>query len=129
MEDQVGTKRCGHRPGKEVVSTAEMVDRIHAAVDARTDPAFVLMARTDALANEPIEAVLDRVSAYVEAGADMIFAEAVTDLPTTANSASAPASPSSPTSPSSAKPRSTPAINSPPPASTSSSTAAEPIAP
>ena len=81
MEDQVGTKRCGHRPGKEVVSTAEMVDRIHAAVDARTDPAFVLMARTDALANESLSAVLDRVSAYVEAGADMIFAEAVTDLP------------------------------------------------
>jgi methylisocitrate lyase len=81
MEDQVGTKRCGHRPGKEVVTTAEMVDRIHAAVDARTDPDFVLMARTDALANEPLEAVLDRVSAYVEAGADMVFAEAVTDLP------------------------------------------------
>jgi len=81
MEDQVGAKRCGHRPGKEVVTTAEMVDRIKAAVDARTDPAFVLMARTDALANEPLEAVLDRVSAYVEAGADMVFAEAVTDLP------------------------------------------------
>ncbi len=81
MEDQVGAKRCGHRPGKEVVPTAEMVDRIKAAVDARTDPAFVIMARTDALASEGIESALDRVAAYVEAGADMIFAEAVTDLP------------------------------------------------
>ena len=80
LEDQVGAKRCGHRPGKEVVSTAEMVDRIKAAVDARTDPAFVLMARTDAVAAEGIDSALDRVSAYVEAGADMIFAEAVTDL-------------------------------------------------
>jgi methylisocitrate lyase len=81
MEDQVGAKRCGHRPGKEVVPTAEMVDRIKAAVDARTDPAFVIMARTDALAGEGIEAALDRVAAYVAAGADMIFAEAVRDLP------------------------------------------------
>ncbi len=81
MEDQVGTKRCGHRPGKEVVSTAEMVDRIKAAVDARTDPAFVIMARTDALAAEGIDRALDRVRAYVAAGADMIFAEAVTELP------------------------------------------------
>ena len=80
LEDQVGTKRCGHRPGKEVVSTAEMVDRIKAAVDARIDPGFVLMARTDALAAEGIDSALDRVSAYVEAGADMIFAEAVTEL-------------------------------------------------
>jgi methylisocitrate lyase len=80
MEDQVGTKRCGHRPGKEVVPAAEMVDRIKAAVDARTDPDFVIMARTDALAGEGIEAALDRCAAYVEAGADMIFAEAVTDL-------------------------------------------------
>ncbi len=81
MEDQVGTKRCGHRPGKEVVPTAEMVDRIKAAVDARTDPDFVLMARTDALASEGLDRALDRARAYVEAGADMIFAEAVTDLP------------------------------------------------
>ena len=81
MEDQVGTKRCGHRPGKEVVPTTEMVDRIKAAVDARTDENFVIMARTDALANEGLEATLDRVSAYVAAGADMIFAEAVTELP------------------------------------------------
>jgi methylisocitrate lyase len=81
MEDQVGAKRCGHRPGKEVVPTAEMVDRIKAAVDARTNPAFVIMARTDALAGEGMEAALDRVSAYVAAGADMIFAEAVRDLP------------------------------------------------
>jgi methylisocitrate lyase len=80
MEDQVGTKRCGHRPGKEVVSAAEMVDRIKAAADARTDPEFVIMARTDALAGEGIDAALDRCAAYVAAGADMIFAEAVTDL-------------------------------------------------
>jgi methylisocitrate lyase len=80
MEDQVGSKRCGHRPGKELVPAAEMVDRIKAAVDARTDPEFVIMARTDALAGEGIEAALDRTAAYVAAGADMIFAEAVTDL-------------------------------------------------
>jgi methylisocitrate lyase len=80
MEDQVGSKRCGHRPGKELVPAAEMVDRIKAAVDARTDPEFVIMARTDALAGEGLEAALDRVVAYVAAGADMIFAEAVTDL-------------------------------------------------
>jgi methylisocitrate lyase len=80
MEDQVGSKRCGHRPGKELVPAAEMVDRIKAAVDARTDPEFVIMARTDALAGEGIEPALDRVAAYVAAGADMIFAEAVTDL-------------------------------------------------
>ncbi len=80
IEDQVGAKRCGHRPGKELVHTAEMVDRIKAAVDARTDPQFVLMARTDALANEGIDAAIERAQAYVEAGADMIFAEAVTEL-------------------------------------------------
>ena len=80
LEDQVGAKRCGHRPGKEVVSSEEMVDRIKAAVDARTDASFVLMARTDALANEGLSAALDRAAAYVEAGADMIFAEAVTEL-------------------------------------------------
>jgi methylisocitrate lyase len=80
MEDQVGTKRCGHRPGKELVPAAEMVDRIKAAVDARTDPEFVIMARTDALAGEGLNAALDRSAAYVAAGADMIFAEAVTDL-------------------------------------------------
>ena len=80
MEDQVGSKRCGHRPGKELVPAAEMVDRIKAAVDARTDKEFVIMARTDALAGEGLEAALDRVAAYVAAGADMIFAEAVTDL-------------------------------------------------
>jgi methylisocitrate lyase len=80
MEDQVGSKRCGHRPGKELVPAAEMVDRIKAAVDARTDQEFVIMARTDALAGEGLEAALDRVAAYVAAGADMIFAEAVTDL-------------------------------------------------
>ena len=80
LEDQVSAKRCGHRPGKEVVPTGEMVDRIKAAVDARTDSSFVVMARTDALASEGLLAALDRVNAYVEAGADMIFAEAVTDL-------------------------------------------------
>ena len=80
MEDQVGAKRCGHRPGKEVVSPEEMVDRIKAAVDARTDPEFVIMARTDALASEGLNAALDRCAAYVAAGADMIFAEAVTDI-------------------------------------------------
>ena len=81
MEDQVGTKRCGHRPGKEVVTRAEMVDRVKAAVDARTDPSFVIMARTDALAVEGINAAIDRACAYVEAGADMIFPEAITALP------------------------------------------------
>ncbi len=80
MEDQVGTKRCGHRPGKEIVSREEMVDRIKAAVDARVDRDFVIMARTDALAGEGLQAALERCAAYVEAGADMIFPEAVTDL-------------------------------------------------
>jgi len=80
MEDQVGTKRCGHRPGKEVVPREEMVDRVKAAVDARTDPSFVVMARTDALAVEGIDAAIERAVAYVEAGADMIFPEAMTDL-------------------------------------------------
>ncbi len=80
MEDQVGAKRCGHRPGKELVAPEEMVDRIKAAVDARTDAEFVLMARTDALANEGLPAAIARAQAYVDAGADMIFAEAVTEL-------------------------------------------------
>jgi methylisocitrate lyase len=80
IEDQVGAKRCGHRPGKAVVPLEEMVDRIKAAVDARTDPDFGIMARTDALAVEGLEAALDRACACVEAGADMIFPEAVTDL-------------------------------------------------
>jgi methylisocitrate lyase len=80
MEDQVGAKRCGHRPGKELVPAVEMVDRIKAAVDARSDPQFVLMARTDALANEGLAAAIERAQAYVAAGADMIFAEAVTKL-------------------------------------------------
>jgi methylisocitrate lyase len=82
LEDQVGAKRCGHRPGKELVSQDEMVDRIKAACDARTDESFVLMARTDALASEGLTAALDRCAAYIAAGADMIFAEAVTDLGT-----------------------------------------------
>ena len=81
IEDQVGAKRCGHRPGKELVSKDEMADRIKAAVDARTDSGFVIMARTDALANEGLESALSRAISYVEAGADMIFPEAITDLP------------------------------------------------
>ena len=81
IEDQVGAKRCGHRPGKELVSKEEMSDRIKAAVDARTDPAFVIMARTDALAAEGLDKAVERARAYVEAGADMIFPEAITDLP------------------------------------------------
>jgi len=80
IEDQVGAKRCGHRPGKELVPAAEMVDRIKAAVDARTDEQFVLMARTDALASEGLEAAVERARSYVAVGADMIFAEAVTEL-------------------------------------------------
>ncbi|MBW3118522.1 methylisocitrate lyase [Providencia rettgeri] len=80
IEDQVGTKRCGHRPNKEIVSTQEMVDRIKAAVDARTDDSFVIMARTDALAVEGIDAALERAQAYLEAGADMLFPEAITEL-------------------------------------------------
>ncbi|MCP1376380.1 methylisocitrate lyase [Dyella lutea] len=80
IEDQVGQKRCGHRPGKEVVPTEEMVDRVKAAVDARTDAGFVIMARTDAAAAEGIDAAIDRACAYVEAGADMIFPEAMKTL-------------------------------------------------
>ena len=80
MEDQVSAKRCGHRPGKEVVTTGEMVDRIKAAVDAKTDSEFVIMARTDALASEGLNAAIDRACAYAEAGADMIFPEAITQL-------------------------------------------------
>jgi len=80
IEDQVGAKRCGHRPGKELVSGEEMADRVKAAVDARTDPSFVIMARTDALANEGLDAAISRAMKYVEAGADMIFPEAITEL-------------------------------------------------
>ena len=80
IEDQVQQKRCGHRPGKAIASRAEMVDRIKAAVDAKTDPAFVVMARTDALAVEGMQSAIDRACAYVEAGADMIFPEAITTL-------------------------------------------------
>jgi methylisocitrate lyase len=80
LEDQVGQKRCGHRPGKEVVPRAEMVDRVKAAVDARTDDAFVIMARTDAAAVEGIDAAIERAVAYVEAGADMVFPEAMRTL-------------------------------------------------
>ena len=82
MEDQVAAKRCGHRPNKEIVGVNEMVDRIKAAVDGRNSADFTIMARTDALANEGLDAALDRVRAYVAAGADMIFPEAVGDLET-----------------------------------------------
>ena len=81
IEDQVGAKRCGHRPNKEIVSQDEMVDRIKAAVDARTDEDFFILARTDALAVEGLERAIDRARACVEAGADGIFAEAITELP------------------------------------------------
>ncbi len=80
IEDQIQAKRCGHLPGKALVSTSEMVDRIKAAVDAKTDPDFVVMARTDALAVEGLEPVLERAIRYQEAGADMLFPEALTDL-------------------------------------------------
>ncbi|HEY3537659.1 MAG TPA: methylisocitrate lyase [Trinickia sp.] len=80
IEDQVGQKRCGHRPGKECVPAAEMVDRVKAAVDARTDDGFVIMARTDAAATEGLDAAIERAVAYVEAGADMIFPEAMKTL-------------------------------------------------
>jgi methylisocitrate lyase len=80
IEDQVGAKRCGHRPGKELVSKQEMIDRVKSAVDAKVDPDFFIIARTDALASEGFEAMVDRALACVEAGADGIFPEAVTDL-------------------------------------------------
>jgi methylisocitrate lyase len=80
IEDQVGAKRCGHRPGKELVSKEEMCDRIKAAVDARGDESFVVMARTDALAGEGFDSAVSRAVSYVEAGADMIFPEAITEL-------------------------------------------------
>jgi methylisocitrate lyase len=80
IEDQAGAKRCGHRPNKEIVPADEMVDRIKAAVDARTDAQFAIMARTDALASEGLEAAISRALKYVEAGADMIFPEAITEL-------------------------------------------------
>jgi len=80
MEDQVGQKRCGHRPGKEVVTKDEMVDRVKAAVDARSDRDFVIMARTDAAAVEGLDSAIERAFAYVEAGADMVFPEAMTSL-------------------------------------------------
>lgn len=82
LEDQVGAKRCGHRPGKAIVSVAEMTDRIKAAADARTDSAFFLIARTDAIAVEGVEAAIERALACLEAGADGVFVEAATDLAT-----------------------------------------------
>jgi len=80
LEDQIQAKRCGHRPGKTIVDTAEMVDRIKAAVDAKTDASFIIMARSDALANEGLEKTLARLTAYVEAGADMLFLEGAQSL-------------------------------------------------
>jgi methylisocitrate lyase len=80
IEDQVGAKRCGHRPGKELVSQEEMADRIKAAADAKTDPGFVVMARTDALAVEGLDRAIERARACVDAGADAIFPEAMTEL-------------------------------------------------
>lgn len=80
IEDQISAKRCGHRPNKAIVSLSEMVDRVKAAVDAKTDPDFVIMARTDALAVEGLQSAIDRACACVEAGADMIFPEAITEL-------------------------------------------------
>lgn len=80
IEDQVAQKRCGHRPNKEIVTTAEMVDRLKAALDAKTDPNFVVMARTDALSVEGLDAAVERAVAFEQAGADMIFAEALTDI-------------------------------------------------
>ena len=79
IEDQEAAKRCGHRPGKAIVATQEMLDRISAVVDARTDDTFVVMARTDALASEGVDASIERCQKYIEAGADVIFAEAITD--------------------------------------------------
>ncbi|NNE56780.1 MAG: methylisocitrate lyase [Hellea sp.] len=80
IEDQVAQKRCGHRPGKAIVSTQEMVDRIKAAVDARTDESFVIMARTDAIASEGLDSAIERAQAYIDAGADMLFPEAIYEL-------------------------------------------------
>jgi len=82
IEDQVGAKRCGHRPGKEIVSASEMADRVKAAADAKTDPDFFLIARTDAIAVDGVDAAIERAILCVEAGADAIFAEAAYDLPT-----------------------------------------------
>ena len=108
IEDQVGAKRCGHRPGKEIVSQQEMVDRIKAAVDARTDESFVIMARTDALAVEGIDAAIERAVACVEAGADMVFPEAMTDLRASPRRS---ACRSWPTSPNSVRPRCSPSMS------------------
>ena len=105
IEDQVQAKRCGHRPGKALVSAEEMVDRIKAAVDGRSDDEFVIMARTDALASEGIDAALERVGCYVEAGADMIFPEALTTSMNTSVPRKPRRCPSLPTSPSSARHR------------------------
>ena len=124
IEDQVQAKRCGHRPGKEVVPQAEMVDRIKAAVDARSDAGFVIMARTDALASEGLERAIERAQACVAAGADMIFPEAVTTLADYRRIRDGSAYRSSPTSPSSGRRRCSRARNSVGQGSTSCCTAA-----
>jgi methylisocitrate lyase len=93
IEDQAGAKRCGHRPNKEIVSKEEMVDRIKAAVDARTDDSFHIMARTDAIANEGIDSALDRIHAYIQAGADLVFPEAIENLADYAKISSAVSAP------------------------------------
>ena len=129
IEDQVGAKRCGHRPGKELVPAEEMVDRIKAAVDARTDEAVRDHGANRCTRQRRPGAAIERAQAYVAAGADMIFAEAVTELAGVHEFRQPSACPSSPTSPSSARRRSSRATSWPPPASTSFSIAARPIAP
>lgn len=111
IEDQVGAKRCGHRPNKAIVSKEEMVDRIRAAVDAKTDPDFVIMARTDALAVEGLDAAIERAEAYVEAGAEMLFPEAITELAMYRQFADAVQVPILPTSPNLAQHRCLPPTN------------------
>ena len=111
IEDQVGAKRCGHRPNKAIVSKEEMVDRIRAAVDAKTDPDFVIMARTDALAVEGLDAAIERAQAYVEAGAEMLFPEAITELAMYRQFADAVQVPTSPTLPNLAQHRCLPPTN------------------
>ena len=111
IEDQVGAKRCGHRPNKAIVSKEEMVDRIRAAVDAKTDPDFVIMARTDALAVEGLDAAIERAQAYVEAGAEMLFPERLPNSPCTASLPMRCRCQSSPTLPNLAQHRCLPPTN------------------
>ncbi len=111
IEDQVGAKRCGHRPNKAIVSKEEMVDRIRAAVDAKTDPDFVIMARTDALAVEGLDAAIERAQAYVEAGAEMLFRRRLPNSPCTASLPMRCRCQSSPTLPNLAQHRCLPPTN------------------